>query len=295
MIKISIIIPTYNRCNSLKICLKHIFNSNYPKDKFEIIVVDDGSTDNTKMVINQLIKEYKTKKKFNLKYFYQMNSGPATARNLGLKYAKGEIIAFTDDDCIVDYDWLCAIEMGFTNNSNIDCVKGKINAYNPNKLSKVIVKSIHGRKKSGSTNNIAYKKQILDKLKGFDTRFAFNFEDVDLKWRFRLKGYKYIFLSDMIVWHKYVRNLKGFKEQSFKSGIGLRIFFYKHILFHPIISIGILFHCFYYFPISWLYLLLNNLKKNRQITKSYIKSIRSIYVVKGFFSKSKSNLRIKIF
>lgn len=85
---ISVIIPTYNRANFLHEAIESINNQNY--SNLEIIIVDDGSTDNTKKIVKNLGS--------NLKYIYQKNKGPAAARNTGLKVAKGEIIGFLDSD-----------------------------------------------------------------------------------------------------------------------------------------------------------------------------------------------------
>lgn len=88
--RVSVIIPTYNRDTFIKEAIESALYQTYPA--FEIIVVDDGSTDNTKEVVQ----------KFGMlvKYLYQTNRGPAAARNLGLKLAQGDFIAFLDSDDI---------------------------------------------------------------------------------------------------------------------------------------------------------------------------------------------------
>jgi len=88
--KISVIIPTYNRADLITRAISSVLNQTYKS--FEIIVIDDGSTDNTK----EVLKSYIEKKQ--IKYLYQQNHGPAAARNLGIKYSKGELIAFLDSD-----------------------------------------------------------------------------------------------------------------------------------------------------------------------------------------------------
>ena len=85
----SVIIPTYNRKHFLKIALESILQQTYKE--FEVIVVDDGSTDGTE----DLVKSYKDKR---IRYFYQKNKGPSSARNLGIREAHGEFICFLDSD-----------------------------------------------------------------------------------------------------------------------------------------------------------------------------------------------------
>jgi glycosyltransferase involved in cell wall biosynthesis len=97
----SVVIPTYNRCESLRRCLDSLFAQDYPKGKFEILVVDDGSTDGTKEMLGGL-----TKTRHCLKWFSQPHKGPAAARNLGLKKAAADIVGFTDDDCLPESDWV---------------------------------------------------------------------------------------------------------------------------------------------------------------------------------------------
>ena len=94
--KISIIIPIYNTFKYLTKCLDSCLNQNIPIDVYEIILVNDGSTDDS----NSICKDY-NEKYSNIKYIYQENSGLSIARNLGLKIAKGEYIWFVDSD-----DWI---------------------------------------------------------------------------------------------------------------------------------------------------------------------------------------------
>ena len=86
---VSVIIPTYNRADIILETIESVFNQTY--QNFEIVIVDDGSSDNTKEVIENL-------KNPRIKYIYQKNSGPSAARNNGIKNAKGELIAFLDSD-----------------------------------------------------------------------------------------------------------------------------------------------------------------------------------------------------
>ena len=108
-IMISVIIPTYNRCQLLKECLESLGRQTYPLSDIEVMVVNDGSTDGTEA----FLEDFKTRAPFQFRYFRQQNKGPAAARNLALQNAKGNLIAFTDDDCTVDPDWLKEFAKGF--------------------------------------------------------------------------------------------------------------------------------------------------------------------------------------
>ncbi len=89
---VSVIIPTYNREEFIRDAIESVLSQGY-KD-LEIIVVDDGSTDDTKLAVDGYVQRYSEK----IFYFYQKNAGPASARNLGVRHARGEYIAFLDSD-----------------------------------------------------------------------------------------------------------------------------------------------------------------------------------------------------
>ena len=103
----SIIVPTYNRPDNLSLCLNAISNLQYPKDRFEVIVVDDGSP----MSLESITARFRDSIYINL--IWQANSGPATARNTGAENAKGKYLAFTDDDCTPASDWLLVLAKHF--------------------------------------------------------------------------------------------------------------------------------------------------------------------------------------
>src|SRR3989338_4858676 len=108
--KYSIIIPTYNRAKFLPKTLDSVVSQTLSCHKYEILIIDDGSTDNTREKVAEFMKQYSD---YDIKYFYQKNAGPAKARNLGIKESKGEIIFFTDDDCIVPHNWMATLLDGY--------------------------------------------------------------------------------------------------------------------------------------------------------------------------------------
>lgn len=114
---ISVIITTYNRFESLKNCIDSIYNQTIDDEKVEIIVIDDGSTDDTPSI---------TKKYKKVRYFRNNRKGHGAGCNLGIKKAKGEIIAFIDDDCIADKDWLKNILLTFNKHKEVSGIGGAI-------------------------------------------------------------------------------------------------------------------------------------------------------------------------
>ena len=101
MIKYSIIIPTLNQAANLKKCLYHLSELNFDQNFFEVLVIDNGSTDNT-MFVSLLFRN----KIRNLNYHFCQDPGLMAARHMGCDKAKGEVLCYIDDDSLVTTDWL---------------------------------------------------------------------------------------------------------------------------------------------------------------------------------------------
>lgn len=120
---ISVIICTYNRSDSLRRTLEHISKMNVPdRLKLELLLVDNNSKDDTREVVENFIEN----SWLNCRYIYEKKQGLSHARNSGISEAKGEIIVFTDDDVIVDKNWICMIHEAFNNNNDVACIGGRI-------------------------------------------------------------------------------------------------------------------------------------------------------------------------
>jgi glycosyltransferase involved in cell wall biosynthesis len=107
---ISIIIPTLNRASTLELAIKSFCLQNLSPDQFEIIVVDNGSNDNTKDIIEAAISKFPSHK---IRYIYEPEPGLLSGRHRGALEAKGEILIFVDDDIEADVNWLKAIKESF--------------------------------------------------------------------------------------------------------------------------------------------------------------------------------------
>src|SRR3989344_8949499 len=117
--RISVVVPVYNGAKTLIACLDSLMNLNIGKEEIEIIVVDNNSTDETKEII----------RRYPIVYLFEENRGRGWARNLGATYAKGEFVAFTDADCIVEKNWIFELLNGFKSNDQVAICGGKIIAY----------------------------------------------------------------------------------------------------------------------------------------------------------------------
>lgn len=100
--KLSVVIPTYNRKKTLEKCLKALSEQTYSKSEYEVLIVDDSSSDGTEFII----KEFCAAEQFPIRYFRQAHKGPAAARNYGITNAEGEIVLFLGDDIIAEPELL---------------------------------------------------------------------------------------------------------------------------------------------------------------------------------------------
>lgn len=223
----SVIVPTYNRLPQLKLALKSIFNQDF--GDYEVIVVDDGSTDGT----SDYLKSLTTPK---LKLIRQNNKGPAAARNAGIKIARGKYIAFTDDDCIVPSNWLSSFKNNFESN-DVDIIGGAVRNYNQKniysdvsqRITNFFVEYLNCKGKPSpflTSNNIAYRADVLKKVGGFDERFRkAGGEERALNWKIMSTSGKSIYASGIIVEHKHEMDLSGFVKQQLNYGRGSYILY----------------------------------------------------------------------
>lgn len=224
---ISIIIPTYNAEKTIAQTSEYLLKQNYPKNQYEIIVVDDESTDDT----IEIVKKFK-----KVKIFKQTHKGPASARNLGAKHSKGNIFLFTDQDCIPDKNWIKYMVEPFKN-PEIVGVQGTYKTLNKESLiarfAGYEIEQRHERMKKQKyidfigTFSAAYRKNIFLKLGGFDTCFkTASGEDPELSFKISKAGYKMVFQPKAIVHHRHPDTLFKFLKQKFLHGYW-RIHLYK--------------------------------------------------------------------
>jgi glycosyltransferase involved in cell wall biosynthesis len=184
---ISIVIPTYRRPALLSRCLDALYLQTFDKGKYEIIIVSDGLDLETKQVVEAFMK----RGTLRLSYFaLPTKRGPAAARNLGWQQACSNLIAFTDDDCIADADWLRNI---YTNYLTIEideiAFTGKTMVPISSPPTDYELNVANLEKAEFITANCACTKKALEKTGGFDEQFSMAWrEDSDLQFKLILNG-----------------------------------------------------------------------------------------------------------
>ena len=233
---VSVIIPTRNRRELLRRTIKSLINQSYPETCFEIIVVDNSSTDGTGEMVQSLQEEAT----HILRYYRKENEGPGSSRNFGISKARGTIVAFTDSDCVADRSWL---KNGVAKMADgVGIVQGKT-LPDPDQPQRTLQQTMNIVSENSyyQTCNIFYRKEGLESAGGFSPEFCgLNFfgkprwggEDTDLAWRVKKQGWKSVFTDDSVVYH-HVFPVRSFRE--FIQSVHLTIIFTLARIFkkHP--------------------------------------------------------------
>jgi len=214
----SVIIPAYNAEKTINDCLQALLSQSLPKAQYEIILVDDGSTDATADIANP----------YPIIYYRQENQGPAAARNTGAHQAKGNIILFTDADCVPDYYWIQEMVSPLLSDKGISGVKGAYKTHQKSLTAGFAQAEFEDRfallKKSTfidmvDTYSAAFKKDVFLDAGGFDPSFPVaNNEDTELSYRLVSKGHLFVFNPNAFVYHTHPDTLKKYLKIKFWRG-----------------------------------------------------------------------------
>ncbi|MDP2727611.1 MAG: glycosyltransferase family 2 protein, partial [Dehalococcoidia bacterium] len=187
---ISVVIPTYNRPASLRDAILSLYAQDYPKDRYEVIIIDDGSEDSTADVVSRLDREVP-----RLHYEKQANQGAAAARNRGARLAQGDILLYTDDDCAPDPACLSSVARAMELNPSAGMIACRIVEAQKGLLAKCHTISQYSALSSTYPGKISYacgsgmavRKDLFDQAGGFNETYQVA-EDEELSLRLREKG-----------------------------------------------------------------------------------------------------------
>jgi glycosyltransferase involved in cell wall biosynthesis len=224
---LSIVIPTLNSSETLDDCLSSIIAAEIPNERFEILVVDGGSTDATLEIARG----------HSAKILICRERGIGPARNLGLRNAKGEIVCFTDSDCIVEKGWLMKISNFLCDNPDVDGVGGCVLWYEKKATrlqelaGKIFVEDQNFpdkeiKTKAGSFDgvlfdvNCAYRRENLLEAGGFPEPVGLGHE---LSWKLAGRGKVLIFCPSLRVFHIFPSGLRRLFRQQFKWGMYISV------------------------------------------------------------------------
>jgi GT2 family glycosyltransferase len=201
---VSIVVPAYNREDFLPACLFSLCSQTYPSARYEIILVDDGSTDGTADVAREILQQWAG----TFQVIQKPNGGPASARNTGILAAGGECIAFIDADCVAERDWLEQL-ISILWDTNAAGVGGPLVNISPKAWVPYYLSASsffrhrvrHGQVDYLLTANVAFRRSALLQVHGFSERPGIWSEDADLSFRLIQAGYKLLLAESGVVSH----------------------------------------------------------------------------------------------
>jgi GT2 family glycosyltransferase len=213
--RISVVVCTYNGSSTILDCLEGIGELDYPD--YEVIVVNDGSS----KVVADIVRNYD----------YQLinieHQGLSAARNVGMRAASGEIVAYIDDDARPDKDWLRYLATTFKTSDHIavggpnlsppgdgqiaECVGNS-----PGNPTHVLISDEEAEHIPGC--NMAFRKSALEDVGGFDSRYWIAGDDVEICWRLRQRGWTLGYNPSAIVWHHRRNSIRTYLKQQMNYG-----------------------------------------------------------------------------
>jgi GT2 family glycosyltransferase len=223
--RVSVVVCSYNGGKTLEQCIRSLQALDYPD--YEVIVVDDGSTDDTPAILSRHP---------GVRAVRQANQGLSAARNGGLRAATGAVVAYTDSDCFADPDWLThlvyqlgrsgAAAVGGPNLTPEDGRLAACVAAAPGQPAHVLESDQVAEHIPGC--NMAFRREPLEAINGFDPQYRKAGDDVDVCWRIQQAGYWITFAPGAFVWHHRRQNPRAYLRQQAGYGEAEALLRFKH-------------------------------------------------------------------
>ncbi len=229
----SVVIPAYNAEKTITGTLGSLLNQDF-KGTYEVVVVNDGSGDKTENIVKEIIRKSGNK----IKLINQPNQGPAAARNNGAKAARGNIVLFTDSDCVAEKNWVKEMLKPFADEGVVG-VQGRYRIYNKDSLvARFVQYEVEERYQRMEKQKLidfigsysaGYKRDVFLKFGGFDISFKkASGEDPEISYRMADKGLKMVFAPKAIVYHSHPDTLKKYLKMKYGRGVWGELLYKKH-------------------------------------------------------------------
>lgn len=235
----SVVIPTYNRAHVLRRCLTALNRQRYPRHNWEVVVVDDGSSDDTGDVLRN------TSLRVRLNWARQENAGPAAARNLGVHMARGRVILFLGDDIIPTPDWLHVHVSAHEEYPAITVAVLGFTTWSPEIRLTAFMKYLdsqglqfgyqllEGREWADYrffySSNVSVKKLFLEQVGLFDEDFRHAaIEDTEIGYRLERAGMRLLYRPKALAYHEHIVTFASARRKMQWCGVGAALFEKKH-------------------------------------------------------------------
>jgi GT2 family glycosyltransferase len=212
---VSIIVPTFNGAGRIGACLDSLSRQSAGRP-IEILVVDDGSIDETATVVQTFP---------GVRLIRQSNAGPAAARNRGAREARGSLLLFTDDDCVPGPNWIAAMLAPFRD-PEVVAAKGVYRTRQTAMIARFVQVEYEDRYRKMAklteidfidTYSAAYRRAQFREMGGYDTSFPVACaEDAELSYRMSARGWKMEFIPEAIVYHTHPDSLSSYLKKKYK-------------------------------------------------------------------------------
>ncbi len=220
MVRASVVIPAYNAAATIRACLDALSHQTLPVNEYNIIVVDDGSSDATAQIAEQVE---------GVQVVRMEHRGAAAARNRGAAAASGEILLFTDADCAPASDWAATLLAPFADLAkNIVGAKGAYRTAQRERVARFVqleYEEKYARLRRYAlidfidTYSAAYRRAIFLENRGFDESFpAASVEDQEFSFRLARQGYRMVFVPQAVVEHRHPASLWAYARRKFRIG-----------------------------------------------------------------------------
>lgn len=254
---VSVIVPTHNRPDRVLQCLQTLLTLNYPR--YEIILVDNAPRNQeTAELIGRVFGNEP-----RVRYLREDRTGGSHARNCGVAAARGEILAFADDDVVVDSDWLLELACAFKATADVACVTGLLLPLELETAPQFWIEEFGGFSKGfnrkifdlgeyhpgtplhpftagqfGTGANMAFTADFLREAGGFDIALgpgkpARGGEDLTLFFQTVIRGHRLVYEPGAISYHPHHREYAALRQQIYSYGIGLVAYLTRNVLTHP--------------------------------------------------------------
>ncbi len=214
----SVIVPAYQAADIIAACVTALAQQTVPRDRYEVLIVDDGSTDGTAAAARAAGAD---------RVLTIAHQGPAGARNAGVEAARGEIVLFTDADCVPSEDWIAQMSAAFRE-AEVDGAKGVYRTQQRSLVARFVQLEYEDKYDKMrdleridfvDTYSAAYRRQVLVQGGRFDESFPrASGEDIELSYRLAQQGHKLVFASRAVVFHRHPATLKQYLRRKYYVG-----------------------------------------------------------------------------